>query len=69
MRIEYLVSFAGPGISIQPGDVREVEAAEAQRLIDRGYARCVPAGSRPRAMPPERAVSRVATGRERSVKG
>ena len=67
MRIEYLVHFAGPGVKILPGDVREVDDAEAQRLIDRGYARCVPSGSRPRSVPSERAISRTAARREKTV--
>lgn len=38
MKIQYLVSMAGPSVQIVPGDVRIVDTAEALSLIEAGYA-------------------------------
>ena len=38
MLIRYLCAFAGPSVSIAVGDVRDVEDAEAARLIAAGFA-------------------------------
>lgn len=38
MKVQYLVDFAGPRVDIRTGDIREVQAAEANRLIGAGYA-------------------------------
>jgi hypothetical protein len=38
MRIKYLAGFAGNDFVIEAGEVRECEDAEAERLIDAGFA-------------------------------
>lgn len=60
-RVRMLVSLSGPAASYRPGDVAELDDADAGRLIAAGYARPVePARD-------ETAESRAATSRERAV--
>ncbi len=53
MRIKFLVSMAGAGFTRNPGDVADIEEAEARRLIERGYAQPV------RGRPPSKAVKQA----------
>ena len=39
MKIQMLVSISGPEVTFSPGDITSVfSAAEAQRLVDAGFA-------------------------------
>jgi len=38
MRVRYKAAFAGPDTEVGVGEIRDEEAAFAQRLIDGGYA-------------------------------
>lgn len=39
IKLEMLVSMAGPEFTLSPGDKRDFGDAEAERLIDAGFAK------------------------------
>jgi hypothetical protein len=54
MKVRYLVSMAGPLYAVIPGDIRDIDEAEALRLFARGYAEPVQDEPEAAAMPPRR---------------
>lgn len=59
MKIRFLVAMAGPGVSHAPGDIADIDDAEAERLVGAGFAAPVdaaPVDAAPAVIRREKAV-------------
>lgn len=54
MKIRFLVAMAGPGVSHAPGDIADIDDAEAARLVGAGFA--APVDAAPAVIRREKAV-------------
>lgn len=53
MKVRILISRQGPGVSDDPGDIRDVSEKEAKRMFDAGEAEPLKAGRRKKGDDPD----------------
>jgi hypothetical protein len=58
MRIQILQQLVGPAVNMMPGDIVDLPADEARRLIDAGIAEAVADERATQAEPPRKATRR-----------